>query len=705
MASEFLHTPATDFSLLRQEGIALLQRLASDTWTDHNTHDPGITILEQLCYALTDLSYRTEYQLPDLLSHDGEEAYASLYSSAQILPTRPVTLLDLRKQIIDVVGVRNAWIELVDEVSLSFKASAGEVSLAIKETTGQTRPNVTEFGIKGLLRVLIEMSDETIGGCSEIPRKVMQRLHQRLHQCRGLGQDFTAIKICEPQDVDLRAVLEIDPGEDPIALLVRVYQSIKNYMSPSVAFHTLDEMLQRGQRMDEIFDGPRLKNGFIDTDELSQAERRTTLRISDLIQVLMTVPGVVAVKDLRFLDTQGKPIKEWVLKIDADKTPRLNLQPRADQFVIQLEKNAISLVRQDMQMQAIELFKKRAQLAPSSVHTTFNEHPVRPQPGRDRNVANYTSIQHQFPAAYGIGATGLPQSASPERKAMAKQLKAYLMFFDQLLANQYAQLANVGRLFSFHDESTNSYFSQPVQDDGTLGLDEIRIFDPQTHRKTLGELTEDPSLESDDKPDAHRRNRFLDHLLARFGEPFYDNDRLPAPSDSTEGVTPDKQASAKRAFLRDYPRIGADRGGAFNYLEPADDDNISGLERTLRHKLGINDANDAKKRFYLIEHILLRPIPGDEQQTGPLLRGAQASDPYSLQITLVFPTCLQGDNNQTLVKKMVEKMVREETPAHLTVYIVWKDESAMSDFASAHGAWLQRWREHRLKELGLESLV
>jgi hypothetical protein len=50
-------------------------------------------------------------------------------------------------------------------------------------------------------------------------------------------------------------------------------------------------------------------------------------------------------------------------------------------------------------------------------------------------------------------------------------------------------------------------------------------------------------------------------------------------------------------------------------------------------------------------------------------------------------------------------MVREETPAHLSVFIEWKDESAMSGFASAHAAWLQRWRDHRRAELGLESLA
>src|SRR5262249_24576430 len=50
-----------DYARLREEGLALLGRLAGAQWTDFNTHDPGITILEQLCYAITDLGYRTAY--------------------------------------------------------------------------------------------------------------------------------------------------------------------------------------------------------------------------------------------------------------------------------------------------------------------------------------------------------------------------------------------------------------------------------------------------------------------------------------------------------------------------------------------------------------------------------------------------------------------------------------------------------------------
>ena len=91
-----------DFSELRHQAMAFLRSLAGDTWTDHNTHDPGITILEQLCYALTDLGYRSQFALPDLLTREGHDPCADLPAPAQILPTSPVTISDLRKVVIDV---------------------------------------------------------------------------------------------------------------------------------------------------------------------------------------------------------------------------------------------------------------------------------------------------------------------------------------------------------------------------------------------------------------------------------------------------------------------------------------------------------------------------------------------------------------------------------------------------------------------------
>ena len=70
-----LEYPAMDYDFLRQEGIKYLEKLAGKLWTDFNAHDPGITILEQVCYAITDLASRINYTIPDLLARKGAQAF------------------------------------------------------------------------------------------------------------------------------------------------------------------------------------------------------------------------------------------------------------------------------------------------------------------------------------------------------------------------------------------------------------------------------------------------------------------------------------------------------------------------------------------------------------------------------------------------------------------------------------------------------
>jgi hypothetical protein len=678
---------ALDFAALRSQGIALIQRLAGGTWTDHNTHDPGITILEQLCYALTDLGYRARYELPDLLTRAGEDPYASLYTPAQILPTGPVTLTDLRKLVIDVPGVKNAWIDAVDEPLAAYDAVTKEVSYRAASDTGQpaaASPNVSEIRVKGLYRVRIEKSDLADINGTVIRREAVRRLHRS----RGLAQDFEEIEVLQQQPIWLGAALEIDAVQDAAALLANVYQGIAAYMSPSVPFRSLAEMLERGRRVDEIFEGPLLEHGFIDSEELARIERRSTLRISDLIHALMAVPGVMAVKDIHFLNSDGTPRKDWVLDVPADRTPRFDLQYSK----IRLEKRGLRAA-EGIQAAAQRLSTRLASAEASPVIAASQERDLRPGPGRDRNVASYYPVRQQFPATYGIGADGLSRSAPAARKAQAKQLKAYLMFYDQLLANHFAQLANVGKLFSFHDATADSYFSQAVPDGDAPELDVLRSADPQAHRDLLRQITEDP--ESDpaaSEQGLRRRNRFLDHLLARFGQHFRELALLQPAAD--RGTPQARLAHHKRAFLRDYPRIGRDRGVAFDCLEPAGEDNLSGLERALRHKLGVSAPEE---RFHIVEHVLLRPIAGDANQRAPLFRAAQVRDPYSLQLSFVFPNWgrYEADN----FKQFVQQTVREETPAHLTAYIAWKSKEAMQEFEAAHKAWLERLRDDRLARL------
>ena len=65
---------------------------------------------------------------------------------------------------------------------------------------------------------------------------------------------------------------------------------------------------------------------------------------------------------------------------------------------------------------------------------------------------SYHSIQYDFPENYGIGERGIPKSENSDYEAKILQLKAYLLIFDNLLADQLLQAKNVGDLFEISDK-------------------------------------------------------------------------------------------------------------------------------------------------------------------------------------------------------------------------------------------------------------
>jgi len=351
-------------------------------------------------------------------------------------------------------------------------------------------------------------------------------------------------------------------------------------------------------------------------------------------------------------------------------------------------------------------------------------------PGRDRNVGRYHSLQHHFPRVYGIGENGLPPSASDQRKAQARQLKAYLTFFDQLLANYFAQLHHLPALFSFYDTEPRTYFSQVLEDD-RLGLEEIRIHqDAAAHQDVLETImeypqaafeaiTEDPSVDLetwqpaegqvDDGRKYERKNRFLNHLLARFAEEFTDYSLLVYAR-----ISPGKLIEDKCNFLQDYIEVGGGRGQAFDYTRPVwqteDPVNVSGLEKRISRKLGLSSYHkqkladldaDHEGGFHLVEHILLRPLPADEAQwkdatralwqAAALLAAPLRNDPYSAQVSFVFPDWIEGFSDKDF-REFVQQTLREETPAHLSIHLNWLDQEAMRAFEAAYDDWLESLR-------------
>ena len=662
-----LEHPAMDYAFLRQEGLQHLARLAGQLWTDVNVHDPGITILEQVCYAITDLGYRIAYEPPDLLAGDGVEPASSLFSPRQILPSSPVTLADLRALVLDVDGVKNAWIEPVREPDpdLPLFFAASDQALHLQNEAGTASP----VALQGLYRILIETRPDA--------QPILGTVASRLHAHRNLCEDVAEIRVLEAQPIQVQARIEIAAVENAEQLCLAIYQQIATYLSPAVRFATLSELRAAGKPIDEIFEGPLLEHGFIDRAELMRTQnRRTELRTSDLIQTITDVPGARAVLTISL--TADGSRDPWLLKLDPHKVPTLDVLASE----IRLERNHVTVpVHTGTVRERYDAWLTQHH-TPADHARAYADQDLPLAAGRNRHVGTYHAIQHQFPAAYGIGEMGLPASATPQRQAQARQLKAYLMFFDQILANAFAQLAHVKDLLAFSGNTSHTYAAQMI-DDPTLGVDEIRVQDPKAHCATLQQLTE-----ADAETATDRRHRFLNHLLARCAEQFTEHalirSGLMAQARSATAAAQPPQETLlqdKRAFLQCYPDLSRARGTGCNVLSPRSPAKRSALEHRLRLKLGIEDE------FYLVEHILLRPLEGDTQQQVPLLAQACRTDPYSLQLSVVF------SNYDPALKTFIAQTVREETPAHLIPYIHWLDQEAMTTFGVAYAYWLDsQWQ-------------
>lgn len=456
-----------DFDFLRSEGLKYIGELSGKIWTDHNTHDPGITILEMLAYALLDLGYRTQLPIQDILADPDGAATDSYFTPAQILGNNPTTILDYRKLLIEIEGVQNAWLEPYLEESYHVCYNKNRANRQDKyRIKCQPLPtdceNSETFILNGLYCVIIQTE---IGvDQAAIREKVLDRLHQH----RNLCEDFAQIKFLCEEEISICADVEIAANFVPEAVYVQILQAIESFLSPSVRFYTLQEMLKdKGYSIEEIFVGrpfsPQYDSpGFIDTTELAAIKRRKEIHLSDLYSLIHAVEGVKAVRKLeingrtasgahRSETAFDEECKEWVFHLAQDHTPIFNP-----------ESSCISLVRDGAVFQLdqfeVQRIKNQNLRLRSSGRAkgdiSYLDIPI-PKGNYRADLGTYYSIQNEFPSVYGVGEGDLPGNATELRKAQALQLKGYLLFFDQLLVNYLEQLVNTRNLFSFQSDNNS----------------------------------------------------------------------------------------------------------------------------------------------------------------------------------------------------------------------------------------------------------
>ena len=757
------------FNYLKERGMALIQELAGDVWTDHNAHDPGITILEQLCYALTDLVYRTDFDMADLLHKPKQTEWGAGFLPFEMLSTGPVTLNDWRKVIIDTEGVRNGWIEKMDTRSELYDAPVffNEVEETLQPTPNIINRDALQSQQPVSLQGLYEVSFIAQQGFSE--DEVQARLKKKLIGMRNLGEDFHLVYAIQSQSIIVSGEVEIEDFVDPVFLLADIYFKVHEYLNPAIQFHNWEDQLQKGYSIESLLDGPQLNHGYLDNEQLAAFQLRKSIRISDIIRLIMSIKGVRSVKliaitsetDDQTATTDIGARKSWEYLMPEGVAPKLFIPGREQETAttIRLVRDGLPIYVQWQEVWDIlqsllldALVASRPKVQDKSVLVTSL--------GTDRSISEYQSIQHHFPDIYGIGSEGLPKEVTPKRQMQMLQLKAYLSLFDQLLANAFSQLGGVNQLFSFGETgSEKTYFSQDlfgevpdfqkiVNFEKTTIISSATDTDPlMAYKNWIDRLTRGSASNQTASITNHRikdrKERLLNHLLARYQEQIISYDKFMG----------ENLITTKVSLLNEYSTISYNRGKAFDYLSPFGEGNLPGLQRRVSLLLGFDthkvfqihllEEND-RGAFHLIEHILLRPSVEDLRQPGPLVKITSINeednsidsntnegtpsenssseettnldfelsdtsqlgdipefrevppekDPYSLQVSYLFPDWLKRFDEKINpgFRKIIVRTLREETPAHLKMYVYWLSKEDMEAFEQKYANWLDQFK-------------
>ena len=559
ISSEKESNSGLDYYYLRAEGIKAIQQLTGSFWTDYNEHDPGVTILEQLCYAITDLCYRTDFDIQDHLYNSPEDD--TFLKAHEILPCNALTINDYRKLIFDqVFELKNLWVLPIAEDGTSFR---------------------------GLYKILIDI-DQNIKG-EENKMAIAEKTRKVFCNSRNICEDIEEIKILKPLEVSIFADVEVDGIKDIESILARVYYKVDEYLSPEIRFYSLQELIQEGYALNDIFNGPLLKHGFIKTSELQPKSNK--ILISEIIKIIMQVSGVVSVKNL-YLKV-GDTRYDNQVEIGEEELPKLvtMLSNQSRNPSIHFFRGAVHYTSIDYNV--VERKLNEFQSANKRVYR-LSEETISIPLGKKLDVESYYSIQNQFPLTYGIGQYGIPKSSTSTRKAQVKQLKGYLLIFEQLFANYLSQLANSKNLFSLKQDVKQTYFYQTldnVPDVKSLLKEKKHEFIDEAD--LLGGISLSyhaglPQLVKAKDNYTDRRNRFLDYLLAIHGESYTQYSLSQFNYYFNEEEFERHLIQNKTRLLKSLSGINKNRARAFNYLEQSlNTDNITGMEAKISILLGL----------------------------------------------------------------------------------------------------------------------
>ena len=612
-----------DFQYLKELGLEYIQSIGGDLWTDFNAHDPGVTLLEMLCYAISDLSARIDMPIEDLLAPStGTIEKDQFHRASDILPSTPVTELDYRKLFMDITGVRNCWI-LPFQQTMYADCKNNQLSYTEADFVDTPKRFVKPVKLKGLYSIYLDYEPDhfkdfdTKAAIEQEKTNIRKRVWEKYHDNRNICEDLVDIQEVGEKKISICANIELDKTADKNEVHARIERAIEDYFTPSVKYYSLQQMLDKGYRTDEIFEGPVLSKGFIDNDELADADLRTSVRLSDIVRIIMAIDGVTQISSINLRDCDNPDGDKWIICIDQPFTKPILAPTSYDDgetpdcpltSVFNYYKDVLPVTFNRSKVDQIKDALYQEELE-EQMKASLDRVLTIPE-GTFRSPSDTTTIQNDFPMTYGIGLDGLPGGSSTERKSQALQLKAYITVFDQILASYFSHLGKVRDLFAMNSGNNPTYFTQAIKD--IKDFDKI-VEDYPTNNDQL--LSEKLIAFLDENID--RRDEILNHLISRFAEKF--NNYTFLMTELFGDAADELIVQAKEQFLQEYISLSGNRFQAYNIQGGTSNltwetTNVSGTQMRIARLAGMRDYSrrDLSNAYVSIKKVKTSTDPDPE---------------------------------------------------------------------------------------------
>jgi hypothetical protein len=601
-----------DFDALRKAGITMLQALSGEKWTDYNLHDPGVTILEQLCYALTDLAYRTEFAPEDYLAGPfGKIDFArhALHQADDILPSQVLTVDDYRKIIYDTIPeIEDVWLTLSDTDVDGTYAGLYRISIKVCDS----------------LQNDLDSDEQT-----RLAARVKQRVVDVFNQHRNLGEDIGEVVVIGTQAAFLCGDIQIHSLREPAAIFADIFFRCAQQVVSGFRVERYVDAHASGIPLETMLSGPLTVHGrVVDTGANAPG---SAIPIARLVSVVQAVEGVTQVQRLALCDENGQPVQGDSV---GGKVWRLRFPEKAQSTFLRLHFASGSVAHYQTPTSALNTLSQTAKeqiilddarAALRKARFEFDAVRNTPQPleqvvpapdGVQRPLREYYSIQHQFPAIYGINRDGVPSSAPLKRRVSAHQLKAYLFLAEQLMANYLENLQAIPQLFSI-DDVQQTYFSQVLDNRALPDIENLYVDTPGQIGVMLAHI-----VARVDKPE-DRRSRLIDVLLAMYGEQFLQRS-LRRFSDYEDRHAMRWVVDNKLTFLRHISTLTRDRATAFDYTSGTTRDdgrpNLAGIYAKIAILLGLPPTPLHRELSHQLRHYQLRLSTADNLSAGDYAR-------------------------------------------------------------------------------------